>query len=262
MEKESPQKEGLVGIFDILGYQYIIDNNQINCVADLISKTLLDLPQKGVDKFLSSFKNTKIADFSSEVISRALKWRIFSDTILFSFPFTERENPKFTSIDYLFFLNYISHLLRFAFDAGLPLRGAIDCGEYYIKENCFAGKPIIDSYRLSQKLQISGCAMAKSFQKLFSAHMKNDNSFKRVTSLFVQPYIVPLKKKNTRRLYIIDWSFPVPVWKTPLDLRQYVTEKFSSHNKIIPREALPKLINTEMTLRYFLSKREGKADRL
>lgn len=52
MEKESPNKEGLVGIFDILGYQYIIDNNQINYVADLISNTLLDLPQKGVDKFI------------------------------------------------------------------------------------------------------------------------------------------------------------------------------------------------------------------
>jgi hypothetical protein len=33
MEEESPQKDGLVGIFDILGYQYIIDNNQINYVV-------------------------------------------------------------------------------------------------------------------------------------------------------------------------------------------------------------------------------------
>jgi len=40
MEKES-QKEGLVGIFDILGYQYIIDNNQIDYVAELISNPLL-----------------------------------------------------------------------------------------------------------------------------------------------------------------------------------------------------------------------------
>ena len=85
MEKESPQKEGLVGIFDILGYQYIIDNNQINYVANLISNTLLDLPGKVGDKFLSVFKNKEITDFYSEVIKRALKWHIFSDTILLAY---------------------------------------------------------------------------------------------------------------------------------------------------------------------------------
>ena len=106
MEKESPNKEGLVGIFDILGYQYIIDNNEINYVADLISNTLLNLPQKGADKLISRFKDDEIADIYSSAISRgALKWRIFSDTILLSYPFTHKELPKAVSIvDYLFFL--------------------------------------------------------------------------------------------------------------------------------------------------------------
>jgi len=37
-------------------------------------------------------------------------------------------------------------------------------------------------------------------------------------------------------------------------------EKFYAHNKDTPREALPKLENTEIPLRYFLSNRE-EADR-
>jgi hypothetical protein len=57
---------------------------------------------------------------------------------------------------------------------------------------------------------------------------------------------------------LINWLCPLSSWEIPPDLRQYVAEKFYAHNKDIPREALPKLENTEMTLRHFLSKREER----
>jgi hypothetical protein len=192
MEKESPQKEGLVGIFDILGYQYIIDNNQINYVADLISNILLPLPQETADKLIQTYKTTpNIVDYVSSAIKDDLKWRIFSDTILLSFPFDAKKPPLLISKGYIFFLNYVSRFLRSAFDAGLPLRGAIDYGEFYIKENCFAGKPIINSYRLSQELQISGCAMTECLEKQFNAHLENEEALKKIRSVFVLPYLVP-----------------------------------------------------------------------
>jgi hypothetical protein len=254
MENDS-QKEGLVGIFDILGYQYIIDNNQINYVADLISNILLPLPQRAADKILEIFRGHKIGDYYSSAIKDA-QWRIFSDTILLLYPFTHKEKVRLTTLDYFFFLDHVSLLLRSAFDAGLPLRGAIDYGEFYIKENCFAGKSIINSYRLSQQLQISGCALTESLEKRYFAHIESDRPFKEAKFLFVLPYLVPLKENSRKTLYVINWLCPFPAWEVPPDLRQYVAEKFYAHNKDIPREALPKLENTEMTLRYFLSKRE------
>lgn len=253
MENDS-QKEGLVGIFDILGYQYIIDTDKINDAADLISNTLLTLPQNKADELRAYFKDGREADYYY-LTKENLKWRIFSDTILLSFTFTLKEHPDFASMDYKFFLHYVSLLLRSAFDAGLPLRGAIDYGKFYIKENCFAGKPIINSYRLSQKLQLSGCAMTKELQE-FLTDIESAEALKQVEFPFVLPYLVPLKENIPEKLRLINWLCPLPDWKITCDLRQYVAEKFYAHNKDIPREALPKLENTEMTLRYFLSKRE------
>lgn len=255
MEKESPQKEGLVGIFDILGYQNIIDNNQINDVAELISNTLLNLPQKTADRLHEFFEGHIIGDYYSSAIKDA-QWRIFSDTILLSYPFTHKDQMRSTTLDYLLFLDHVSHLLRYAFDAGLPLRGAIDYGDFYIKENCFAGKAIINSYRLSQELEISGCAMTESLQRRYFAHIESDKDWEKVKFLFCRPYLVPIKENTTRRLCLIDWLSPFAHLEIHRDLRQYVAEKFYAHNKDITREALAKMENTEMTLRYFLSKRE------
>ena len=97
--------------------------------------------------------------------------------------------------------------------------------------------------------------MTESLEKRYFADIEGDKVFRKAKFILVRPYLVPLKENNTKRLCLINWLSPFTDSEIPPDLRQYVAEKFYAHNKDIPREALPKLENTEMTLRYFLSKR-------
>jgi hypothetical protein len=63
--------------------------------------------------------------------------------------------------DWNTFILYVAFLHRKTFDEGLPIREAIDVGEFSINNagNLFTGKPIIEAYRLSGKIDFSGCAL-------------------------------------------------------------------------------------------------------
>jgi len=68
MEKESSTKEGLVGIFEVLGYHYIVENNQINYVADLFSKTILELPEEAFSRTLETLEVRVLEDIPEPVL--------------------------------------------------------------------------------------------------------------------------------------------------------------------------------------------------
>jgi hypothetical protein len=45
------------------------------------------------------------------------------------------------------------------FEQGLPVKGAIDCGQFFVKDHCFAGKTIVNAYHLANNLELSGCVL-------------------------------------------------------------------------------------------------------
>jgi len=72
----------------------------------------------------------------------------------------------------IFFLGKVCHLLRQAFELGIPLRGAVSYGEYYIQEDkgCFIGYPIIEAHNEESKQNWSGATLCKSaWDKLWAA---------------------------------------------------------------------------------------------
>jgi len=159
-------------------------------------------------------------------------------------------------MEQIFFISYVAYLLRSAFDNGWPLRGGIDYGEMHITGNIFAGKPFINSFKLSQRLQFSGCALTPNYGDRFNHEISKFINLPKSNLNFLTTFLAPLKGEQEQQLYLVNWLCPFQGWEIPLDLRQYVADKFYAHNKDISRVSLPELENTEMTLRYFSSKRK------
>lgn len=144
----SETKQGLVAFFDILGYQNIIDKNTIGPVSKIIGEILLVLPNAVRKKVKARF-GRRFSNLISELF-KDLEVRLISDSILLSYPFEKDASPLNTLIQILMFIKYTEELLKFTFINGLPMRGAIDVGEFFLIRECFAGKPIIECYRLGQ----------------------------------------------------------------------------------------------------------------
>ena len=158
------------------------------------------------------------------------------------------KNAKKAEILYwTIFSIYIAFLLKTAFEKGLPLRGAIDYGQFFLRGKNFAGKPIVNCYRLSHELQFSGCAFTETSSKLFDGIRKSSGEFKNLADGIVVKYLAPLKNDEEKKLSVINW-----IWafdddkKIKKDVRQFVTTAFRAHNKDLSLKVLPKFENTEM----------------
>ncbi len=267
-------KEGIVCCFDILGYQNIMRTNQIEYVSKLISEKICLLPKdtqniidshvKGV--FMKAGYNEDTVAAVQE-ISKKIKYLLISDTILIyadmsdwikNKEVTESLKAFFQVMVWTLFLQQIAALQRISFDAGLPIRGAVDYGEFYINSvengNIFAGKPIVDCYRLSQKLDFAGCAFTEKAGKLlidkivtWNGLMQNDlfPIFKEI----LVPYLVPLKDLTYKRLLLVDWLTSSTIGQ-PKEFRQYINTAFHDHNKEINDSVVRKMENTERILRW------------
>ncbi|WP_295103780.1 hypothetical protein [uncultured Candidatus Kuenenia sp.] len=244
-------QEGLVGVFDILGYQNIIDNNEIEDVSKIVLEILTKLPSAAKDTLTRLISDEESRNFFIKE-KENLKSLIISDTILLSLSVDPKALHGNKMSNWAIFLLHAAMLLRLAFDKGLPLRGSIDSGNFFILDNCFAGKPIVNAYRLANQLQFSGCALTPKVEKEF----KNDlnRSQDAIRCLFF-PYLLPLKNNEEMKLSLVNWLNPFDSWKeVPDDICQYVVKAFHAHNKDVSQKDIQKLINTEIIMRYSISK--------
>lgn len=267
--------KGIVACFDILGYQNIIDSNQIEKVANLISTKISPLTTEAQNKLSNAFldaidkdgykdiKNSKVMLEASFSIAQNIKYITISDTIISSMSFDKIDNYNVEVLVWIIFLGQMAMLQRMSFDAGLPMRGAIDFGEFYIHGNNFAGKPIIDSFRLAQNLYFSGCVLTNKAGELLLSKIPdwskegNVNMFK-VFNFMLLPYLAPLKDNAHNRLLLLNWlshSLVGELPSIPDDLRQYVNTAFHDHNKEIDDTVTPKIENTERILRWMKEKK-------
>ncbi len=169
LEKVNPVKSatGLIAVFDILGYQQILENNEneIEAVANIISDKLSKLPE-----YIFNFHNKVFSDFMNrlgKVFESNLEWKTFSDTIMVFMPLEKRISPNRLSNLWLYFLLFCEDLFKEMFFSGLPLRGTISYGKYYFTHNCFAGKPIVECYKESKEQDWCGCILTKEAQIYF-----------------------------------------------------------------------------------------------
>ena len=115
-------QSGLVAYFDILGFSQVVANEDIEKTARLLDENLLAVPALVEERL-------KITCYT---YTPNLHWKIFADSILLWPSFSEEERNDAYHM-YQFFL-VCAELMQLLFNAGLPLRGAISEGKFFIKE--------------------------------------------------------------------------------------------------------------------------------
>ena len=237
---------GMVALFDVLGYKSLMENAEIDYVANEILSLFNEMQNMVHSDIISLGTDSDVKSLIQEFLKN-VKWLIFSDTILISL----RNFSHHSSIVWVFFLTICNSLQSKMFANGLPLRGAIAYGPYIISEKCFAGKAIVDAYNLAESTDWSGCVLhASAEQELerIKVELDKDNSLEIREVLFetnVQKYFVPLKSGKIDNRYCINWpKLYLKIEKT--NIRKSIITSFQKHKKHIFPQVHSKILNTEM----------------
>ena len=254
----SPRKEtGFVGFFDILGYKSFLESGISEVTFKLID--ILDGLQQRVSDALNRHFGA-----DAFLISNTLKWEldriiplVVSDSILLRSSYDENRDLSLRPSQAATFLVAVNVLTRDMFEHGLPLRAAVAFGECIFHGHVFAGKPIADAYVLGHSLNLAACA----------THETAENEFKRLLAIAPEwhallgdglnlvRYPAPIKGCITAlESLCLNAAWPTlrsyTRLKERMDIRQYVREQFSAHNKRMVEDAIAKADNTEAYLRF------------
>ncbi len=242
---------GIVAYLDILGYTSFLENNEPEGAAQTVLEILLAAPKTAEEAHLSIFQGADIKEYAQTLLN-GLKWLIYSDSILVALPCPKTSGPDEKSLKWTLLLVFLSVLYRHLFDCGLPIRGAVALGSYFIRDQCFAGRTIVDAYKASLSLDLSAIILTEgAIAELTDVIEKS--KYKTPRNHFHE-YAVPMKDGTTVRKAVVLPSNQIMPPMDVNDLRQTVSESFWRHNKDISADATRKLLNTELFLRYFKMK--------
>jgi hypothetical protein len=234
---------GFVGFFDILGYQNIIDNNDLSYTSELIKSIFMKMPDKVSGRLMLYSNEDNVKDRIIKVLNNAIKSELISDSMLISLKLNSVEDYS-DNFALGVFCIYIAEFTREMFFNGLPIRGCIDVGDYFLDEKCFAGKPIINAYRWAESLDFSGVVLSKEADIKINSLLGEDY----YQALFLK-YLTPLKLSD-QDLVVLKWYSPnINI----VDIRNMVHKAFIGHNKGVNESIQNKLLNTELSIRAMIA---------
>lgn len=254
---------GIIGFFDILGYQSFLENNEdiAGVVTEKVLNFMVNLKKYIPTRILKIFGNSEAV----KPMLNEIKFLVFSDTILLTCTYVKDDDLDRKIDKWVLFLIASLTLNRWMFEYGLPLRGVITTGSFLVKEHCFAGKSIIDAYKLCHDLDLAACVMTdNAYQEV--TNLINSSKRKKIKKLLnasIVEYLIPRKggkeeKLPTLNLLTLRGLKPksnkgnVKPKDNKIDVRQIVFNTFWKHNKDIKQDALSKVANTEQYLRYII----------
>lgn len=261
-EQERPSdvkpKDGLIGYFDILGYTKFLENNPAEKAAWCVN-TLLNIERETTDfnvRLWAKLSEPAATEQDFLTIAKEIQWAVFSDTILLTLEMPmQSKAAQFTLLT--FFICQCSLLFERMFTAGLPLRGIIDRGQYIGDKTCFAGTPIIDAYKLTNRLHFAGCVITEKATRLAEEaiiHTGIDSH-----TLFA-PYSVPTNEgehldANVLNVHCVRKLIGETLFK---DISDYVREAFEAHGKSVDGAVPGKIENTEKYFRFLEALQKNK----
>ena len=224
---------GFLAFFDILGFKNLIQNNSLEYLESNVAKMLdtLDVRAKtmdGVDgKQMLSFEQTESI--------------VFSDTIILYERCIKSAGGQIFHIGPSI-IDKSALLLRIAFEAGIPLRGAISFGEYVVSDRYILGKPIVEASETEKALEWSGAVLCKTAIDEWNRQLPPQ----RVKFLGMEDFL--LENSPFRGELLVPYSIPSKNgtysgvalrWDDLLLLRQYLTGvpglSFEDYDKIHER---------------------------
>jgi len=213
-------QNGLVGFFDILGYQSFLENNDAEDAASEVLTVITNIGSITGNALISSLKHP---DERLKELIDGIQWLVFSDTILMAMAWDEQSVFPWTA----FSLAAIQ-LCRHMFDFGLPLRGAIKTGKYLISQSCFAGRVIVEAYRTETSLNLAACSIDETLVEMMKKKVKDPNW---IESLVVG-YMTPLANGQHKKMYLLNYLLPdgvSPKKPNAVDIPQLVLNSFWAH---------------------------------
>jgi hypothetical protein len=239
---------GLIAFFDILGYQSFLENNSASDTAASdaalnVLKLITEIPL-GVKKLMADFASD-LPDKSNEAkeIANLIKHLIFSDTIVLSIEYPLGASSSWKKAALAYITTFSGILFNRMFDKGLPMRGVIEEGEFLIKDTCFAGKAIVNAYKLCDSLDFAGLVYSSSLGDSLPRIL----NFQKTHPSMI-PYLSPKNGLKEEKLIQINWilaSLDELKKKEILsDIETYVLRAFWAHNKDCPLSVDVKVQNT------------------
>ena len=243
---------GFFGLFDILGYSKLNEINDLDTLIDIFNRNIIT-----IDQF--SFSEVKTI--------------LFSDTIILYEEKSAIEKINQGYIDPYQFMFKACTLLRLAFEGGVPLRGAVSYGEYYIHDRAFLGKPVIEAHNFESDQNWSGAALCKSAEKEYLMRLQRQSQkmpliksdainpiipYNFVSTNCLYKYPIPCKKSNVES-FALCWDdsllfmFGLKKQLPSIDRLNFdnkskvykiIREKFKAHDKPLGKTVAPMIKNT------------------
>ncbi|WP_292996492.1 hypothetical protein [Nitrosomonas sp.] len=248
---------GLIAFFDILGYQNLLNNNpEINTsileILDIIEnlpeeakKILVDSSKKAESTSNSQVTNNIVFPEIRKTIS-AIKHLVFSDTILLTLQYDDTDDELAIRMKHMVMLAISATVAAQMFAKGLPVCGVLHKGEFFVKNNCFVGKAIVDAYQLCNELNYSGVVCSHKF----SEHLEKLSTESKVPEYKLAfRYLTPMKNEREEKLYNINWLINT---KNLDDIESIVLKAFWSHNKDCSIAVDKRIQNTAKLIRKML----------
>nr|WP_320160399.1 hypothetical protein [uncultured Methanoregula sp.] len=269
---------GLFGFFDILGFQNLIENTNLEILENIIAASLDTLDSKaitinGQDKDqIFSLGKTETLVFSDTIILYENLHELGDGTI-----------PYFGSS----LIDKSSILLRLTFDAGIPLRGAISFGEYIISNKYYLGKPIIEAYKAEKEFNWSGAIFCESAVDIMKKQNYQPLNYRGINRPPLHPFnsklIVPINfarfskpttlfrpdSNSKKKYFALRWDDSVKKYfkindhlnlssECREEIEDKVREKFYLHNKKPTEEKEIKTVENKIqnTVDFTLSCRD------
>lgn len=252
--KNESIKTGLIGFFDILGYQNLLERNEPETIAEEVLPILTKIGEQVTNKLIELHEAMVKAGISEALKKRnkkvigAMRWLVFSDTVLLTLPIEDIDQDV-VNISWLTFLVATIAVQVNLFRAGLPVRGAIEHGKFFIKDTCFAGRTIVTAYQLCSQLELAACVFSEGATNEFRRLQGYDSLYKS----FVMEYLVPMKSGERHLLTVMAHTYN----QDSPDIHAEVMRAFWGNAKDISLSARQKARNTEQWL-DFLQYREKK----
>ena len=250
------EHKGIIGFFDILGYSNLLENNDIGPNTEEVIDIILNAKSNIYKEYYTQSIKAK------EIYDEYVRYIVISDSILF---YSYYLNEDEIDVQWKYFLLYLNIFQKYMFDKGLPVRGVVNVGNYFIKENCFAGKTIIDAIKFSNRIKMAACALheAASYELKnidFSMNLpETDLSEITIDYPFIDDPLLNCISLNCPHIPKEALARPPHIIKFPtflnmmvlkvidknINLTNYVSNSFSKYNKKIDsNEVRDKIVAT------------------